>query len=184
MKKLNPWIVLLMLAVVSSFVMCSSRSKLSPEVSGDIRTSLDQAGLKAISVAQDREKGVVTLTGNVGAESEKSQAESIAASIAAGQVVSNQIAVVPPGNESAAKTVNSDLDDGIDKNLDAALIQSKLHYGVTYTVKSGVVTLTGEVNSQSKRTQVEKMATTVPHVQLVVNELQVKDQKASSGVSQ
>jgi hypothetical protein len=47
-------------------------------------------------------------------------------------------------------------------------------------VKNGVVTLSGTVNSQSKRTEVEKMATKVPNVQLVVNELEVKNQKASS----
>jgi hypothetical protein len=36
------------------------------------------------------------------------------------------------------------------------------------------------VNSQAKRAQVEKVAAGVPNVQQVVNELQVKDQKASS----
>ena len=184
MKKLQLWLIMLALVVVMGFGACSRGSKLSPDVSASIRTSLDQAGLKAVSVAQDREKGVVTLSGNVGAEAEKSQAESIAASIAAGQVVSNQIAVVPLGNESAARTVNADLDAGIEKNLDAALILGKLHKGVTYDVKNGVVTLTGEVNSQSKRAQVEQVATTVPNVQQVVNELQVKNQKASSGLTQ
>jgi len=118
------------------------------------------------------------------ADADKAQAESIAASIAAGQVVSNQIAVVPPGNESAAKTVNSDLDGGIEKNLDAALIQNKLHKGISYDVKNGVVTLTGEVNSQAKRAQVEQVVTAVPNVKQVVNELQIKDQKASSGLTQ
>ena len=76
--------------------------------------------------------------------------------------------------------MNSDLDKGIEKNLDAALIQDKLHKGVKYDVKNGVVTLTGEVNSESKRAHVEKVASTVPNVHQVVNELQVKDQKASS----
>jgi hyperosmotically inducible protein len=47
-------------------------------------------------------------------------------------------------------------------------------------VKSGVVTLTGAVNSQSKRAYAEKVAAAVPNVQQVVNELQIKDQKASS----
>jgi hyperosmotically inducible protein len=184
MKTLKLWLILLTLVVVAGFVVCSKGSKLSPDVSASIRTSLDQAGLKAVSVTQDRDKGIVTLSGNVGAEAEKGQAESIAVSIAAGQVVSNQIAVLPPGDESAAKTVNADLDGGIDKNLDAALIQGKLHKGVAYDVKSGVVTLTGEVNSQTKRAEVEQVATAVPNVQQVVNELQVKDQKASSGLAQ
>jgi hypothetical protein len=55
----------------------------------------------------------------------------------------DQIAVLPPGLEKEAKAVNSDLDEGIEKNLDAALIQSNLHKSVKYEVKSGVVTLTG-----------------------------------------
>jgi osmotically-inducible protein OsmY len=42
------------------------------------------------------------------------------------------------------------------------------------------VTLTGEVNSESKRAQVAQVASTVPNVQQVVNELQVKGQKATT----
>jgi osmotically-inducible protein OsmY len=76
--------------------------------------------------------------------------------------------------------VNSDLDKGIEKNLDAALIQNKLHDNVKYEVKSGVVTLSGEVNSQYKRERAEKVATKVLNVKQVVNDLQIKDQKASS----
>ncbi len=184
MKTLKPWLIMLVLVVVGTFVVCSRGPKLSPDVSASIRTSLNQAGLKAVSVTQDRDKGVVTLSGNVAGEEDKARAESIATSFANGQVVANQIEVVPPGGESAARTVNADLDGGIDKNLDAALIQGKLHKGVTYDVKSGVVTLSGEVGSQSKRAQVEQVATSVPNVQQVVNELQVKDQKASSGLPQ
>ena len=173
--------MVLVLLAVGSMIVCSRTTKLSPDASDGIRKSLDQAGLKAVSVTQDRDKGVVTLSGNVAADADKAQAESIATSIATGQVVSNQIAVVPPGAEAAAKAVNSDLDGGIEKNLDAALIQNKLHRDVTYAVKNGVVTLTGEVGSQAKRAQVEQVASTVPNVLQVVNEMQVKDQKASSG---
>jgi osmotically-inducible protein OsmY len=122
----------------------------------------------------------VTLGGQVAADADKSQAESIAKSFATGQVVANQIAVIPPGAEKDAKTVNSDLDKGIEKNLDAALIVNRLHESVKYDVKSGVVTLTGEVNSQSKRAQAEQIASSVPYVQQVVNNLQVKNQKATS----
>lgn len=160
---------------------CSSTPK-SPAVADSIRASLDRAApnFKDVSVSQDRDKGVVTLGGHVAAESDKVQAESIARSIAGPQVVSNQIAVTPPGFESEAKTVNSDLDKAIDKNLDAALIQQGMKKGVSYTVKNGVVTLTGEVNSQALRTQLQSVAAGVPNVQQVVNELQVKEQKASS----
>jgi osmotically-inducible protein OsmY len=95
-------------------------------------------------------------------------------------VVADEIAVIPPGGESAAKAMNSDLDTGIEKNLDAALIQNGLHRNVKFAVKNGVVTLTGEVNSQSARTQAEQIASSVPNVRQVVNELQNRSEKASS----
>ena len=180
MKAFKLCLTLLALLAVVSFVGCSGTSTKSPDVSDSIRKSLDEAGLKDVSVTQDRDKGVVTLGGTVTAEADKAQAEFIAKSIATGQVVANQIAVMPPGGERDAKTVSSDLDKGIDNNLHAALIQNKLHKGIKYDVKNGVVTLTGKVNSQSKRAQVEQVASNVPNVRQVVNELQVKDQKASS----
>jgi osmotically-inducible protein OsmY len=152
----------------------------SPSVSASIRTSLDQAGFKDVSVSQDREKGVVTLNGHVPADGDKAQAQSIATSLAGGEVVSNQIEVIPQGAERAAKAMDSDLDEGIGKNLDAALIQNKLHESVKYDVKNHVVTLTGEVVSQSARRQAEGIASSVPNVWQVVNELQVKNQKATS----
>ena len=158
---------------------CSASTK-APDVTGTIGDSLNQAGLKDVSVSQDRDKSVVTLKGSVAADSDKMRAESIAKSLAGGQVVANEIAVLPPGIEGTAKTINSDLDDGIKKNLDAALIQHSLHDDVNYDVKNGVVTLTGDVNSQSKRAASQQIAANVPNVQQVVNKLEVKNQKATS----
>ncbi len=169
-----------MLLAIGIMVACSAAPTKSPDVSDSIRKSLDQAGLKSVSVSQDRDKGIVTLGGQVGSDNEKAQAESVAKSLAGTQVVADQIAVIPVGGEKDAKAVNSDLDKGIEQNLDAALIQNKLHEHVKYEVKSGVVTLTGEVNSEAKRTLAEKVATGVPNVQQVVNDLQVKNQKATS----
>src|ERR1022692_844751 len=179
MKKLRLSVALLALLAVGILAGCSGITK-SPDVSDSIRKSLDQAGFKDVSVSQDRDKGVVTLGGRVTSENDKSQAESLAKYLAGSQVVADQIAVIPVGIESAAKTVNADLDDGIEKNLDAALIQNNMHDDVKYDVKSNVVTLTGEVNSQSKRAQEERAAAGVPNVKQVVNDLQVKNQKASS----
>ncbi len=122
----------------------------------------------------------MTLTGQVGADADKAQAESIARSLAGAEVVSNQIAVVPPGVESKAREINSDLDKGIASNLDAALLEGRLHESVKCMIKNHVVTLTGEVDSQAKRARAEGIATAVLNVQQVVNELQVKAQKASS----
>jgi hyperosmotically inducible protein len=165
---------------IGTLTGCSSSAVKSPDVSDTIRKSLDQASLNDVSVSQDRDKGVVTLGGHVASDADKSQAESIAKSNAAGQVVANEIAVIPPGIESTAKAVNSDLDKAIDKNLDAALMKAGLNKDVKYDVKNGVVTVKGEVNSQTKRARVESIAFKVPNVQQVVNELEIKNQKATS----
>ena len=177
MKSLKPYLTLLAIALAGALTGCSAKSL---DVSSHIRASLDQAGFKDVSVSQDRDNGVVTLGGRVSADGDKSQAESIARLSAGAEVVSNQIAVRPPGDESAAKTVNSDLDKGIERNLDAAFIQANLHGNVRYEVKNHDVTLTGNVDSQSLRSQAETVAAAIPNVQQVVNELQVKGQKATS----
>jgi hyperosmotically inducible protein len=170
---------LFIVLAIGALAGCSDNTK-SPDVSDNVRKSLDQAGLKDVSVSQDRDKGVVTLGGHVVTDSDKMRAEAIAKADAAGQVVANQIAVTPTGAESEAKAVNSDLDKAIEKNLDAALIQNKLKKNIKYDVKNGVVTLTGDVDSQSKKAQAESLASAVPNVKQVVNDIQLKDQKAST----
>lgn len=179
MQVLSHWPGLLAVFAAGMLAGCSQTTQ-SADVSGNIRKALDQAGLKKVSIVQDRDKGVVTLGGQVGSDNDKAQAESIATSMAAGQVVAGQIAVVPLGAESDAKNMNADLDKGIEQNLDAALIQGKLHDQVKYTVKNHVVTLTGEVDSPPTRREAERLAASVPNVEQVVNELQVKNQKATS----
>jgi hyperosmotically inducible protein len=179
MGKIKLCLSLLALLGAGALAGCSGTAA-SPDVADGVRKSLDQAGFKDVSVSQDRDKGVVTLGGQVVSDADKAQAESIAKSLAGAQVVADQIAVIPPGLEKDSKAVNSDLDEGIEKNLDAALIQSRLQKSVKYEVKSGVVTLTGEVDSENKRARAQTVAAGVPNVQQVVNNLQIKDQKATS----
>ncbi|MGA1986459.1 MAG: BON domain-containing protein [Candidatus Sulfotelmatobacter sp.] len=159
---------------------CSDRPPKVPDVAGDIRHALDQAGLNSVSVSQDRDKAVVSLTGDVGTDDDKARAESIARSIAGTEVVSNEIGVRPGGEEGIAKKVDADLDSAIDKNLEAMLVQHRLRREVHYDVTNGVVTLKGDVASRSQRASVEKLAERVPNVKQVVNELEVKHERATS----
>jgi len=179
MKTFRP-LAVCAVAIAALLAGCSTTSTQAPDVTATVRTTLDQAGFKDVSATQDREKGVVTLGGHVAADEDKLRAEALVKSVAGPQVVSNQIAVLPPGVESDAKKVNSDLDKGVENNLDAVLVAEKLHDNVKYAVKNHVVTLTGEVDSQAKRSRAEAVARSVPNVQQVVNELQVKAQKATS----
>ena len=179
MKSLKVVFALYVAIAIAASLGCSDRSK-APDVSNDIRHALNEGGLNDVSVSQDREKGVVTLGGKVRTGDDKARAESIAKSIAGNEVVSNQIGVRPNGDEGTAKKVDSDLDSGIDKNLDAMLVQHKLKNDVRYDVSNGVVTLKGTVPSQDRRSSVQKLAEQVPTVKQVVNELEVKHQRASS----
>jgi hyperosmotically inducible protein len=173
-------VMVLAMAVGIGMGACGERSTKSPDVTGDIRKALDQANLNAVSVSQDRDLGVVTLKGTLPSADQKSQAETIAKSYAGTQVVSDQIAVVTPGAESDSKTINSDLDKGIKANLDAALTAQGLNKVVDYDVNNGVVTLTGNVNSEHLRAEAERVAKGVPNVKQVVNKLQIRKKKATT----
>jgi osmotically-inducible protein OsmY len=158
---------------------CSTTPQ-APAVADNVRKSLEVAGLKNVSVTQDRDKGVITLGGHVATDAEKASADQIAQSLAAGQVVANQLAVLPANDAGAAKTVNADLDKGIENNLDAALISAGYQKGIHHSVKNGVVTLTGTVDTASQRAQLETLAKGVPNTLQVVDEIQTLHQKATS----
>jgi len=168
-----------LLLAITSFVACSSTAK-APDVATNIRRSIDQAGIKNVSVEQDATKGIVTLGGHVPGEADKARAASIARALAPNEVVANQIEVTPQGQESVAKAVDAKLDKAISGNVDAALIQNGWDKAISHSEKNGVVTLSGNVDSQQLRADVGRMTASIPNVQQVVNTLQVKDQKAST----
>ena len=176
MKLINSVLIGTALAVTLG---CTNTSK-APDVTDNVRHALDGAGLSDVHVSQDRDKNVVTLSGSVPTDDDKGRAESIAKSQAGSAVVADEIGVRPNGDEGTAKKVDSDLDKGIDKNLEAMLVEHKMDRGVHYDVNNGVVTLKGNVVSQGERSNVEKVAQQVPNVKQVVNELEVKNQKATS----
>ena len=133
---------------------CSSTPK-APAVAESIRKSLDRAGLERVSVTQNRDKGVVTLGGHVATDADKANANQIAQSMATDQVVANEVAILPPSGAGPTRAMNADLDEGIDKNLDAALISNGYRTGIHHSVKSEVVTLTGTVDTERQRAQLD-----------------------------
>ncbi|SRR5579871_790794 len=180
MTKMKTCLMFLVVLAFGIFSGCSTNSGQAPDITANLRKALDQAGLQDVSTSQDRQNHVVTLGGHVAADGDKQQAQAIATQLAGLDVVRNQIAILPIGSVKDAKAINADLDKGIEQNLDAVLIENKLHDDVKFEVKSSVITLTGAVNSQALRAQAEQIAGTVPNVQQVVNELQVKKQVATS----
>jgi hyperosmotically inducible protein len=157
-----------------------SQSQKSADVQDAVENALSQAGYTSVTVAQDRDKGVITLSGNVATEEEKQGAADVTQSVSGAFVIANQIGVRPAGFTSEAQQIDSSLDTAIEKNFEALLIARRMDKDITYAAKNGVLTLTGEVDSQNQRNELEKLAASVPNVKQAVNELQVKEQKATS----
>ena len=149
-----------------------------------VNNALTQNNMGAIHVSQDRDKGVMTLTGTVPNEDQKTQAESIAKQAAPTYTVADQIAVVPPANADAAKAANSDTDSAIEDSFKAELDKHRNLKDQSISVKSknGSVTLSGSVKTEAQKREAEKLAKKVPNVQQVVNEIDVKRGKHSTNM--
>jgi hyperosmotically inducible protein len=167
------------IAILAFTLGCSQTPGLSPDVKDAVEKSLVQADFTNIKVAQDREKGVITLSGDVRTDADKQTAENVARKASNSLVIANEIGVRPAGFEIEAQLIDASLDTAIEKNFEAALI-GKQWNDIKYTAKNGVLTLRGDVNESTKIHEIGTLAGTVPNVKQVVNELQVKSVKATS----
>lgn len=170
---------LILLLLTFGIVGCNQKkvTNLNPDT---VKNAIKQAGYDNVGVDVDKDKGVVTLSGKVPSEQDKERVGQIAQGIAGTLVVANQVSIEPPGMESQAKAIEGNVDDSIDKQFKALLIANhwdKEH--ISYKTKNGVLTLKGKVPSHQQRTNIEKVAATVPNVTQVVNELQVSGRHAA-----
>jgi hyperosmotically inducible protein len=175
-----------LVATLAAFLLCvaigcTSDKASTPDVKDQVSKALANAGYKDVKVATNNDKQLVTLTGDVKTQEDKEKANELAKTAAGGYVVSNEVGVRPEGVEGAAKKIDSNVDDAIEKDFKAVIIANRLEkQHIRYDAKNGVLTLKGDVDTPVQRTQVEKLAATVPNVQQVVNELDVKGAKRRS----
>jgi osmotically-inducible protein OsmY len=147
-------------------------------VKDSVSQALDNAGFKDISVDVNNDKQLVTLKGDVKTQEEKDRVEQVAKESASGYVVSNEVGIRPEGMEGKASKIDSNVDASIEKDFKAVLIANRLDsQHIRYTAKNGVLTLTGKVDNTALREKAEKLGASVPNVQQVVNELDVKGGK-------
>ncbi len=171
------------LAGVLMIVGCNNNPKFSDSKDA-VNNSLTQNNLGSIHVSQDRDKGVITLTGTVPTDDQKTQAESIAKTAAPTYTIADEIGVVPPENAGATKAANSDTDDAIEDSFKAEL---KKHHNlddqsISVKSKNGAVVLSGSVKTRAQKREADKLAKGIPNVQQVVNELEVKPGKHSTSM--
>jgi hyperosmotically inducible periplasmic protein len=153
-----------------------------PDEKSAVTNSLNSNNLGSISVSQDRDKGLMTLTGDVSSDDQKSQAENLAKQAAPDYTIADEIGVRPAGDQSQAGAVASKLDDGIEDNFKAEIKAHKNLDDQSIHVKSknGTLVLTGSVKTAQQKSEAERLAKKTPNVQQVVNELEVKPGKHSS----
>jgi hyperosmotically inducible protein len=163
------------LLAIFALVACETERQ-HPDVKDQVNTAMTRNNLGVVNVSQDRTKGVITLTGDVESADQKAQAGKVAGDAAPGYTIANEIGVRPIGQESQAKAVESNLDDGIESNFKASL---KAHQDlddqhISYDAKNGTLVLKGSVKTVSQKVEAQKLAKAVPNVKQVVNEIEVR----------
>lgn len=163
-----------MFAALLAGAACTQTNR--PKSEGDaVKQALEQADLKGVSVSEDADKNTVTLGGSLHSEDAKSRAEDVAKQAAPDRTIANEISVQPVGDEAQAKGVQSNLDDGIENNYKAALIAKRLDkQSIHYDSENGVLTLSGKVKTPQQKQEAQLLASKVPNVQQVVNQIEVK----------
>src|SRR6516225_516612 len=146
--------VAISLLMVFALAACESKKE-HPDVKDQVNTAMTRNNLGVVNVSQDRTKGVITLTGDVETEDQKEQAGKVASESAPGYAIANEIGVRPIGQESQAKAVESNLDDGIESNFKASLKAheelDKQH--ISYDAKDGTLVLKGSVKTVSQKVE-------------------------------
>jgi hyperosmotically inducible protein len=167
--------------VGSAMVIAGCQSKSHPDEKGAVTSSLNSNNLGAVDVSQDRDKGVMTLKGNVPSEDNRQQAENIAKQAAPDYTIANEIGVRPPDTPNAG-AVASNLDSAIEDNFKAAIKANENlnDQSIHASAKNGTLVITGSVKTSTQKSEVSKLAKEVPNVAQVVNQLDVKPDKHST----
>jgi len=172
-RRFIPSLVITGLAGACLLAGCNSGPKY-PNSKPQVTSSLAQDRLSNLTVLQDRNHGVITLTGTVPSQQKKLQAEDIAKSAAPKYKIADETTVVPPPSAVVAAKP-SDTDVAIQQKFNQEVKQH--HFldrpGDDITAKStnGDVVLSGKVRTHFDKREAEKLAKSIPNVQKVENGL-------------
>lgn len=172
-------------AVLAGVLSLAGCNKSHPDEKDAVTNSLKANSLGDVDVSQDRDKGVMTLKGNVASDDLKQRAGNLAQQAAPDYQVANEIGV-RPADANNAGAVASDMDKGIEENFKAAIKERKAldDQSIHGSAKNGTLEVSGSVKTATQKREVEALAKKVPHVQQVVNELEVKPNKHSTAATE
>ena len=152
-----------------------------PDEKDAVTNSLKSNQLDKVNVSQDRDKGVITLSGNLDSDDKKTQAATLAKQAAPDYTIANEIGV-RPADDSNAGAVASDLDKGIENNFKAEIKAHKAldDQSIHASAKNGTLELKGSVKTEAQKKEAGMLAKKTPNVHQVVNELEVDPKKHST----
>ena len=185
MKRTSIAVIVAMLFAMIALTACNNKNE-HADVKDKVDSAMTQNNLGVVKVAQDRDKGVLTLTGDVINADDKTRAEQIAKENAPDYAIANELAVRPQGSDTGQlNSVDNKLDDGIKDNFKASIKAHKNldDQSIRADVKNGTIVLKGSVKTAEQKTEATKLAKNVPNVKEVVNELEVKTDKHSTAAS-
>ena len=170
--------------LLGSAMAVTGCQKSHPDEKSAVSQALSGGNYSSIDVSQDRDKGVMTLKGNVANEDDKTKAGDLAKQAAPDYTVANEIGVRPPQAANAG-SVASNIDSAIEDNFKAAI---KAHenlndQSIHASAKNGTLVIKGTVKTAQQKKEANDLAKKVPNVQQVVNEIDVNPKKHSTPTS-
>jgi hyperosmotically inducible protein len=169
------------LLLAGSVLLISGCNKSHPDEKAAVDQALAGDDFGTVGVEQDRDKGVMTLRGNVGLPADKNRAEKVAQRAAPDYTIVNEIGVRPLTVPNAAGA-DAKLDSAIEDNFKAEIkanpnLNDQSIHG---SAKNGTLVIKGSVKTAKQKDEAGSLAKQVPNVQQVVNELEVKAGKHST----
>jgi hyperosmotically inducible protein len=156
---------------------CTQQAVDDATISAKVKTGLaGDAETSAIKIGVTTVKGVVTLTGVVPTERERTKAEQVARGTEGVAQVVNNITIDP--NTIGATNVKDKAEEAVNDAAILSKIKTKLVLekitGTNVDVANGEVTLKGEVSDEKQLRQAEDIARSTNGVKSVNNQLIVK----------
>lgn len=166
---------------------CNSQAIDDSAITAKVKSKLaTDSQTSAIKISVETNGGVVTLTGNVPSDTEKSKAETLAKSTDGVKRVQNEIKVTPESSSTVGDKAGETAKEAGEAISDAAILTKLkaklLADGITGTdvdVTNGAVVLKGQVEDAQKKSKAEELARNTGGVKDVRNELTVKKYKAT-----
>lgn len=176
--------LLMVLAVMMLALACNSRTINDSEITAKVKAKLAQdSQTSAIKIGVSTNQGVVTLSGTVPTDTEKTRAEEIAKQTDGVKRVADYITIDPNSigatnagqklEEAKNQIAKSAKDEAILGKIKSKLVVAGIS-GTTVDVRNGEVVLKGVVKTPAERAEAEDLVKNTDGVTKVTNQLSVK----------